>query len=57
MWSLIGMFLCGFVFAFALIGIFIVSIIFDDERNLEAPTEDEMEQMSLWYDNEYGKEN
>lgn len=54
MWSLIGMFLCGFFFAFFILCIVMVHR--DFEIDDSCPTNEEMEQMCMWYENEYGKD-
>ena len=52
--KLIIMFILGFICAFALMMIVVISIYFDDERNLyDYPTDDDMDQMCLWYDEQY----
>ena len=51
--SYIAMFFCGFGCAFAFMMILWVFIYFDDERNLELPDDDDMDQMCLWYDDQY----
>lgn len=54
MWQLIAMFLCGFLFSFSIVGLLVTHQLFKEEK--EAPyTDEDMEQMSLWYENEYGK--
>lgn len=55
MWQLIAMFLCGFLFSFSIVGLLVTHQLFKEEKE-EAPyTDEDMEQMSLWYENEYGK--
>ena len=51
--SYIAMFFCGFGVAFCFMMILWVFVYFDDERNLDYPyTDEDMEQMSLWDDEE-----
>lgn len=50
--ELIIMFLCGFFFAVALMGIAVVSLVFYEDDH-QHPTEEEIDQMCMWYEEEY----
>lgn len=52
MWQLVAMFLCGFLFAFSIVGLIVTHQVYKEKD--DAPTDEEMEQMCLWYENEYG---
>lgn len=53
--DLIAMFFCGFFAASAIMACVIVSLVFKkDDRQF--PTDDDMEQMCIWYEDQYGKE-
>ena len=51
MLELIIMFFCGFFFAVALMGIVIVSMVYKDHE--DAPSEEDINQMCMWYEDEY----
>lgn len=53
--ELIIMFFCGFFFAVAIMGI-VVTALFTHEE-LDAQKDEDVNQMYLWYDANYGKEN
>ena len=51
--DLIAMFFCGFFCAAAIMAIVIVSLVFKkDDRQF--PTDDDMEQMCIWYEDQEG---
>lgn len=52
--DLVAMFFCGFFFAAALMGILIVSVAYKDDEDY--PSADDMDQMCLWYEEEYKNE-
>lgn len=55
MWQLIAMFLCGFLFSFSIVGLLVTHQLFKEEKEEVPYTDEDMEQMSMWYENEYGK--
>lgn len=54
MWQLIVMFLCGFFLALSIVGLFVTHQLYKEKP--EPPTDEEMDQMCLWYEQEYGKQ-
>lgn len=53
--ELIAMFFCGFFCAAAIMACVIVSIVFKkDDRQF--PTDEDLDQMCIWYEDQYGKE-
>lgn len=54
--ELIAMFFCGFFAASAIMACVIVSLVFKKDDH-QFPTDDDMEQMCIWYEDQYGKEN
>ena len=55
MTELIAMFFCGFFCSAAIMACVIVSLVFKkDDRQF--PTDDDMEQMCIWYEDQYGKD-
>lgn len=54
--ELIAMFFCGFFCSAAIMACVVVYLAFDkDDRQF--PTDDDMDQMCIWYEDQYGKEN
>lgn len=54
--NLIAMFFCGFFCGAAIMACVLVSIVFEKDVR-QYPTDDDMDQMCIWYEDQYGKEN
>ena len=53
--DLVAMFICGFLCAVAIMMIMILAIFFKDDDK-DYPTDEDMDQMCLWYEEEYKNE-
>lgn len=55
MLELIAMFFCGFFCSASIAACVIVSLVFKKD-DCQFPTDDDMEQMCIWYEDQYGKD-
>lgn len=53
--NLIAMFFCGFFCSAAIMACVVVYLVFDKD-DCQYPTDEDMDQMCIWYEDQYGKD-